>query len=655
MATVIVITFIVVVLGIVKSAETQRAKHNDSRQGARQSISPTAASRRKPHKSTSAGSLEPSQNAAPSRRESPRNITLNKPKYLQTTTATSHPKPPQSAVANTPESPNATVESVIEPPKSTISNTPVAAPKSTIPSTPVTPPQPEIRHEEQETLANNFSIISIGNSSDASAQGSPIRAPSPTRRPHQPTEPARPQITRTLPVESWSRFARRGKQLANKTHGKTPHIPFMKYWPTYDSMTRSQQAWYFYWRSQLRQGIYLKTDLSYVYVHAYEIIHVIGFQNPLYAFNYLKSFWRKARVQHPQIDGYFGQWLLDMIGYYELDVDPLHEALTLHKAGMHQANPDLELAVHLHQDPDWVPTLDFIAKHMRYVWHRSKFYERLDDPGRVSDFMQSALDHLDQYLRSARGKSLVEFITQPGTTRYTRRAFQGAVFDFEEKDIALFDVRYLHINPSEHTLIVSTLKFAENIVRNALGARGQRRGIGLHPEIQRYLENRLAFETPSEQVAEPKPQKFTLNIDKARIKQIAQSSARTRDLLIDEDSYNEFVLPSPSAQPVAEKASEVPSPANPWEHFVQQLQPHHLNALAVICEDPPQYEDFARKNHLLPAMVLEEINALALESIGDSLLNPTPGSPEIYDEHREPLIAQLSYHQNRKGAHNDHS
>ena len=36
----------------------------------------------------------------------------------------------------------------------------------------------------------------------------------------------------------------------------TAFVPFMTYWPNYDSMNKQQQAWYFFWRSQVRQGSY---------------------------------------------------------------------------------------------------------------------------------------------------------------------------------------------------------------------------------------------------------------------------------------------------------------------------------------------------------------------------------------------------------------
>lgn len=61
------------------------------------------------------------------------------------------------------------------------------------------------------------------------------------------------------------------KQFEHKEGKKAELVPFMQYYPTYSSMDKQQKEWYFYWRSQVRKGIYLDTDLSYIFVHVTEM------------------------------------------------------------------------------------------------------------------------------------------------------------------------------------------------------------------------------------------------------------------------------------------------------------------------------------------------------------------------------------------------
>ncbi len=75
---------------------------------------------------------------------------------------------------------------------------------------------------------------------------------------------------------SSSKFVKDMAKFENKDGKETVFVPFMQYWPSYDSMSKQQKDWYFYWRSQVRKGIYLNTDLSYIFVHVYELLSGYG-------------------------------------------------------------------------------------------------------------------------------------------------------------------------------------------------------------------------------------------------------------------------------------------------------------------------------------------------------------------------------------------
>ncbi|MDQ1252752.1 MAG: TerB protein, partial [Euryarchaeota archaeon] len=102
--------------------------------------------------------------------------------------------------------------------------------------------------------------------------------------------------------------------------GKTAaFVPFMAYWPTYDSMNGAQQAWYFYWRSQIRQGNYLDTDLSYIFVLIYELLSGIGWQDPQEGYQKLMQLWAAYRKKFPSLDSYLTRWTFDFTQQYNLE------------------------------------------------------------------------------------------------------------------------------------------------------------------------------------------------------------------------------------------------------------------------------------------------------------------------------------------------
>jgi len=96
--------------------------------------------------------------------------------------------------------------------------------------------------------------------------------------------PARPQYSastvRVSIHDPHEKFFADMKRFAQKDGKEVPFVPFMSYWPTYDSMNKGQQAWYFYWRSQVRQGNYIDTDLSYIFVLIYELLSGTGWETP---------------------------------------------------------------------------------------------------------------------------------------------------------------------------------------------------------------------------------------------------------------------------------------------------------------------------------------------------------------------------------------
>ena len=84
--------------------------------------------------------------------------------------------------------------------------------------------------------------------------------------------------TRSYSDNSCAKFFSDMKKYADTVGQKAEFVPFMQYWPTYDSMDRRQRAWYFYWRTQVRNGEYPDTDLSYIFVHIYELLSGCGWK-----------------------------------------------------------------------------------------------------------------------------------------------------------------------------------------------------------------------------------------------------------------------------------------------------------------------------------------------------------------------------------------
>jgi hypothetical protein len=95
--------------------------------------------------------------------------------------------------------------------------------------------------------------------------------------------------------------------------------PFNVYPPTYDQMDEWEQAWYFYWRSQVRQGNYLKTDLGYIYLFVYEIISNVGWKTPQEGYDYLAQIVLNYKDTLPTLLLHVPDWAFDFAESHGLE------------------------------------------------------------------------------------------------------------------------------------------------------------------------------------------------------------------------------------------------------------------------------------------------------------------------------------------------
>ena len=100
---------------------------------------------------------------------------------------------------------------------------------------------------------------------------------------------------------------------------KSPFVQFYSYMPQYSQLTKPQKDYYFYWRSELRRGNYIKTDYSYLYLYVYEIINLPDIIEPKIGIDLLCKLWKAYRADLPRIDLYFSMWVRDYCLVHELE------------------------------------------------------------------------------------------------------------------------------------------------------------------------------------------------------------------------------------------------------------------------------------------------------------------------------------------------
>ena len=361
------------------------------------------------------------------------------------------------------------------------------------------------------------------------------------------------------------RFVEQARKYIDRAESSAEPAPFQQYWPTYESMDAAQQRWYFYWRAQLRQDNRLPTDLSYLFVHIYEAINMIGFESPGEAFNHLNEFWRYYRQLQPKLDRYLPDWIADFIILHELAPNALDWYSEVSQVTeVRDLNFVLETWVNAGDSFEALSddTLFALAK---YNPTKSKFYKKFSASTDLHQGYKQALVAIDEATRKEQGKSLFQ-MHQPEEKRVIRRApFASAVHAYPVTELEIAATHaWTEVEPLAAALN-SIIKHADNVLRGQAGYSYRVRGIQLTDASKSLIEAALQPEAP-------KPE---LSIDHSEIAQLAKDSRAIRErLLADAESESE------QPQPVEASADEQLVAAASWVPQAPQAAPAPIEVAA---------------------------------------------------------------------------
>ncbi len=366
------------------------------------------------------------------------------------------------------------------------------------------------------------------------------------------------------------RFVQQARKYIDRAESSAEPAPFQQYWPTYESMDAAQQRWYFYWRAQLRQGNRLPTDLSYLFVHIYEAINMVGFESPGDAFNHLNEFWRYYRQLQPKLDRYLPDWIADFIVLHELAPNALNWYSEVSQVTeVTDLNFILEMWVNSGESFEALSdgTLFALAK---YNPTKSKFYKKFSASTDLHQGYKQALVAIDEATRKEQGKTLFQ-MHQPEEKRVIRRApFASAVHAYPVNEIEIAATHaWTEVEPLAASLN-SIVKHADNVLRGQAGYSYRVRGIQLTDASKSLIEAALQPEAP-------KPE---LSIDHSQLAQLAEESAALRERQL-ADAEPESEQPQPvEAQLVSASADEQLVAAASWVPQAPQAAPAPIEIAA---------------------------------------------------------------------------
>ncbi|WP_196297320.1 TerB N-terminal domain-containing protein [Methanosarcina barkeri] len=493
-------------------------------------------------------------------------------------------------------------------------------------------------------------------------------------------------------------------------------VPFKSYWPTYDSMNKAQKAWYFYWRSQIRHGNYVDTDVSYIFVLIYELLSGIGWQDPQEGYQKLMQLWAAYRKKSPSLDHYLTVWTFDFTQQYNLeyrlsDVDADHRLAP-------SVMTDILIARHA-EDVPLKLHFSLIDALSDYSPINSKFYKNGNQ-----DLMHGAIPRVialaDAALRKNKQKGVLDTYGPPSVKKQKYYAFTSAVCPQANKKIDV-TVKDYSTYPKLRAYISELVRYSENALRELRGYHGRLRGVTIDEETAKLVGNFLKKEYGQQAPQENEPSKepkVILDVEKIKKLRVQSDAVRTalevkettipekKELLTDiqevtaiytaispsarslldrleksswecsaaqgdepliaeinrlaerylscallvaeaskiiaEDDYRDELAyiyqnqPATSSEENGSKLFDSSVLTPEMKKFVDALVPVQQKALYVlITNENPQsdLETIAEEALTMPQLLLDDINALALQIIGEIIVDTADQKPQILDEY----------------------
>lgn len=333
-------------------------------------------------------------------------------------------------------------------------------------------------------------------------------------------------------VSREEQFVQKAKELEGETADTAEFVPFQTYWPTYAEMHPAQLKWYLHWRGEVRAGRYPDTDLSYLFVYMYELIHGIGWREPSQGLDLLYRVWRGYRERYPKLEVYAREWMYDFVLVFGLELPGL-EPLLKFPRNLSAELRELEWNLRLTAEPLGL-TWDMLTPLLDYEVEKSRFYT---GQGRkdLQQYAPKVVSLVDGYLGKTQGNRLIERF-KPREKKVKRYLFRSAVYDFE---LYGRSVPVTMIPVSEHSplrdYVTQLVRLTENKLRDLAGFKGKLRGIVVEPDVEQLVDRFLRKEFEQRKAEEAKARTPKVKINTARLRKLQKESDEVRDLLLAEE------------------------------------------------------------------------------------------------------------------------
>ncbi|MBE6598528.1 MAG: hypothetical protein E7638_03690 [Ruminococcaceae bacterium] len=444
-------------------------------------------------------------------------------------------------------------------------------------------------------------------------------------------------------IPFYGRFAAEAALFHEKEGAPCEAVEFFAYVPQYSKMNDKQQQFYLYVRDSIRQGTYIRADLSYILLYIYEIINLPNLIPPEKGASLLADIWLHYREWYPRIDVFLSEWLSNYCLIHQV---PLPSALTPILPQIVKKAQFKEFYLDVFSDGDMPSLAEALMEFSSdYDYRRSRYYK-----GHEKDYEEKLPAAVSEALTAAYREKRGIFAFEK-KYRLTIDAYCGAVVPAEIK--RRIDVEfYSFTRPIETRKIVTELvKYAENKLRLALKIKAKLAVNDISSAdcnvIDRFFAPMIPEKAPSKAASAAAAEAEYLKLyeadssgfDFTAAEQIEQSSwdntnmltAAEEDRAAEKDTQSEIPVPPAS---LSDSHSTVEKEDTSSENTAEKE--------GLLAAMDGTFRKYCRDNGFFDSDMASKINEIFLDILGDIVLEESDGEYKLIEDYREDVLEWLN-------------
>ncbi len=442
------------------------------------------------------------------------------------------------------------------------------------------------------------------------------------------------------------------------------NVPCNKNNPVYNNLTIYQLRSYFSWRTLIRNKLYKQTEKSYVFLYIYELLNKIGVKNEIDGLNKIIDLWQNYRVFDNSFDKYLSNWVKDyyIINRINIDFNLIEEEFPI------KNNDNLEdiSEILIGNYENKLEFLDSISNYhilkSKIMEHKYSFLINLVIPEIFKNFDKYFSENNVSFVNITFGEFKKKYWNVYENAIYFNNKLESDfVFKFKNLETyykkgnnyykETFELSQYskcivgYILKNIEITLRECLKFSKNLKVNISSLDELSSNAELYSVVTDKKFNMIINNTIKKYLIEHKTEinniitkekKEEIVIDANKFNEIRKSSSRIQEkLIVEEENYLE-----------KEEQIEIEiinSSQDIFKNLVDNLNNIELDFLKKIVNNEPRNNliDYSKQNNILFEIMIENINKVALETIGDNLIEDNSDEIIIYAEYIDSLKEKL--------------